>query len=343
MLTFRRVVSTALLDAVAPEGPFAFLIEKARQRLDSDVQLRHDTPNAISGATYYFGLGAVLLLQEKDGAFRLKSDAAYKRRGAFNAEWGRWQPLLQLSADRAAIESHLDLVRAHEASRRQTKREGIVQAGLSKPGQARFGVVQREAEVWSKPGDLANDAKNAISGRLWRAIEDATRGDLWWPGVRDDGKQPGMGRAVDLLGISRGRLAVIEVKPTVETAKIPWAAAQVTVYAELFAEWLHTNPSATDDLAAMSEQRHAIGLLDEPWCTPLSPAAQVVPVIAIGPDPTTAAQKTQRAEVLRRLSEVANVLATAPSTAPWASRLAPLEVWLCTSGGIVHTYDALAI
>lgn len=327
MLRFRRIVSPALLAAVAPGGAFSFLVDEATAREGGDVQLRCTTDGKTSSATLYLGLTAALTLHETGGAFRLDAHRTHRTAAQFDQRWSTPRSIGDLAADVGAIRGYVDRLWAPGmVDPRWFAREGIVQANLSRPGQPWFGVVQREAEVWSDPGHLADDATGAVSDRLWAAIAGTGRSDRWWPGVRDRGERPTMGRAVDLLGRDvTGRVAVIEVKPAAETVKIPWAAAQVTVYAELFARWLIEDPGAAADLEGMAEQRMHLGLLEERWAKPVRGTAVVVPAIAIGGGSLSK-------EALPRLAAIAEVLhGTTPRDL--ANRVDPLEVWLCSANG----------
>jgi len=326
VLKFSRVVSQSLLDAVRASGWFGLLLDRVARTPAADLQLRRD--GGVSGATLYLGLTAALTLQERAGAFRLQTHATHRAAADFEPAWGTWQPKDVLARHVGEVDAFLDrLLTPGAIANRWISREGAVQAALSRPGKDRFGIIQREAEVRFATASDVNEATTQISERMWNAVKSAGRSDAWWPGVRDRGKRPGMGRSVDLLGSdSAGRLAVIEVKPAAELAKIPWAAAQVGLYSELFAAWLRGNPDARTQLGLMAEQRHELGLLDERWCTPLAADARVAPIVAIGGGKLSP-------DALPRLAAVAGVLAAVPSSEPGAELLDPLEVWLCSDSG----------
>jgi len=329
VLDFNRVVSPELLDAVRPAGPFAFLVDRVAEMPEAlDVQLRRTPDGSTSAATLYVGLTAALMIEERAGAFRLVAHDTHKASAAFDSDWSGWQPLTSLAAQVDQIDGYLDRLLAEGGiDRRWFAREGIVQATLTRRGSTQYGVIQREASVWSVPARAAVEAAQEIADRIWSAVTSIGRTDAWWPGIRDHGKRPSMGRSVDLLGVDAAdRLAVIEVKPAAEIGKIPWAVAQVTVYAELFAEWLNTNDSATSALQAMAMQRHEIGLLDARWTQALADGARVVPVLAIGAG-------TLSTEALPRVAEIAACVRDMPAVGMWSSRLDPLEIWICGPDG----------
>jgi len=302
VLRFGRVVSPALLDAVRADGWFDLLLHRVARSAAADLQLRRD--GSVSGATLYLGLTGALTVQERAGDFRLQTHATHRAAADFDPAWGSWQPAAALAGQVDEVDAFLDRLFAPGAiADRWISREGAVQAALSRPGKNRFGVIQREAEVWSVPPSE----------------------------VRDRGKRPGMGRSVDLLGIDAiGRLAVIEVKPAAELAKIPWAAAQVGLYSELFAAWLREDTDAREQLHLMADQRRELGLLDERWCAPLNASARVVPVLAIG-------SGNLSPEALPRLAAIACTLADVCSREPGAELVDPLEVWLCSDDGVPDT------
>lgn len=330
VLRFGRVVSPALLDAVRADGWFDLLLHRVARSAAADLQLRRD--GSVSGATLYLGLTGALTVQERAGDFRLQTHATHRAAAAFDLAWASWQPAAALAGQVDEVDAFLDRLFAPGAiADRWISREGAVQAALSRPGKNRFGVIQREAEVWSVPPSEVGEATTRISDRMWNAVRSAGCSDPWWPGVRDRGKRPGMGRSVDLLGIDAvGRLAVIEVKPAAELAKIPWAAAQVGLYSELFAAWLREDNDAREQLQLMADQRRELGLLDERWCAPLNASARVVPVLAIG-------SGNLSPEALPRLAAIACTLADVCSREPGAELVDPLEVWLCSDDGVPDT------
>jgi hypothetical protein len=99
----------------------------------------------------------------------------------------------------------------------------------------------------------------------------------WW-------KVPAsLGNELDILGLDeQGRVLLVELKQASATSGIAWAAAQVSVYRELFERWVRQDPEkAVRTLNDTLRQRRRLGLAgggDWPIAAPL----RLVPVIGIG-------------------------------------------------------------
>lgn len=323
-LHFDRRVSPDLLAAVRPGGSLDLLAQRALlepERLD--LQFRRSPGSSVSAATLYVGLTGVLTIEERAGLFRANTHATHKSAGSFDDAWATWQPGAVLAGQ--DLTAYLSQILAEGAiDPRWFGREGIVQTAICRSGSDMFGVIQREASVASTPPPAILGMRKGLSDVYWAAVAGTGRTDPWWPGVRDGGKRPGMGGETDVLAVDHaGRLLVIEVKPAAEIGKTPWAVAQVSLYAEMFARLLDTNDDASEVLAAMATQRHALGLLHSKWATAIAADAQVVPVLAIG-------DGTRSPQLLDRVGAIHDAL----SGSAGSPRVAPLEVWLCGADGL---------
>ncbi len=324
VLHFHRVMSDNLLEELRPTGRFAGLVARRNTRPDvADVQLRRARGNE-SHASLYIGLTSVLDVRERAGEFALRARATHRAAADFDAAWATFRPAAALAADWPAVEQYLDRILSDgKIEPRWYRREGMVQTAVASGASSAYGPVQREAVVWADGEPSVAQLVAATSDHVWAAVKAANRSDPWWPAVRGHGLRPGMGDEVDAIAVDGHRLLCIEVKPAVAVEGIVWSAAQVLVYAELFARWAAQDPAlASQSLAAMAAQRHALGLLDQRWTDPLPDGFTVTPVVAIG-----AGARNKYA--LPRLHQLTEALGTVP-THPLVD---PLEVWLLNESG----------
>jgi len=325
-LVFDRVVSDALLTELGENGRFHDLIRRRAARPTiADLQLRREQRGRRSWVSLYIGLTSVLDLDERAGLFRLRAHPTHKKAGQFNADWGRWQDAGALASQWGGVDAYLDRLLADEGiAPRLFQREGVVQAALTSGQSPSYGAVQREAVV-SFSSEAAKQSLIApIQDQIWKAVAEDGRDDPWWPGVRDHGVLPALGNEADLVAVdSRGRLLVIEAKPSDELKGITWAPAQVRLYAEVFAALVEANPATSDLLNEMATQRASLSLLDPAWTFGPTWDLRVVPVVAIGGWPLSPVA----------LERVAAIVAALDASPPLSARLDPLEVWFLNSTG----------
>ncbi|MGI8808704.1 MAG: PGN_0703 family putative restriction endonuclease [Acidimicrobiales bacterium] len=323
-LQFNRNVSPELLAEIRPGGRFDGLVRR-RNELPTlaDVQLRR-AQGPECHASLYIGLTSVLNVRERRGEFALSTHRTHRAAGGFDPSWSVFQSAATLAQDWPAVEGYLDRLLDGRIDPRWYRREGVLHALLCSGQSKAYGVVQREAAPWADGPPLVRDVVDATSDLIWAASQAAGRAEPWWPGIRDRGVRKPMGDELDVLAVDdQGRLLCMEAKPAEETAGIVWSVAQVLVYAELFARWVAQDPAAAaSTIAAMAEQRAALGLLDANWSAPLGTPFRVVPVVAIGPG-------LRSPVALKRLAQLSAELESVTRH----SLVDPVEVWLLDSAG----------
>lgn len=329
-LVFDRVVSEALLDVVRPGGDFDTLVERRNGSsiIGLDVQLRRDQRGTRSWASLMLGLTNVLDLFEQNGRFWLRAHATHQQAGGFDPVWSTPRLGADLAALREEVQGYLDsILGPGGVDSSHVSREGKVQAAMCSMISTDYGVVQREAAISFASQSLKDGIVVPLATAVTGAVSNVTPdGAPWWPGVRDRGVMPSLGTEADVLALdSTGRLLVIEVKPAEEIKGLAWGPAQVRMYAELFASWLDADEDfARDRLAAMADQRRALGLLDDRWSPASAGQLRVLPVLAIG-----SGQMSR--EAMPRITAIAEAL----SSLNWSSnRVDPFEVWLLDDDGV---------
>ena len=315
-MTFNRLVSAELEAQLSPGGVVRPLIDMGLADPRVDIQLR--TAGGTSWATIYLGLTSVLDVVEGRGRFRFRAARKHRESGRFEDSWSTPTSPAALPVD-GVVEYLARILAAGAVDARYTRREGQVQTTISRTPNLEFGMVQREA----LPSFPSNPARAAFVDRLMEptlaALQAAPEPPNWWPGVRDGGAMPRTGLKTDLIGIdSRGRLLVVEVKPSEEVKGLAWAPGQVRLYAEVFAAWASTDPAAVASLNAMADQRSRLGLPVTSHRLAEGSPVTIAPVIAAGPTPI-------RGLVRDRMQRVHDQLSTRPMV--FGSRIEPVEFW----------------
>jgi hypothetical protein len=329
---YDRRVPEALVDALAPGGPFGWVTALARRPvtldeppLDLGLRASPKVPGA-GHATLYLGTTQVLKLElGHDGNVRLRS---HQRGGLFgdldppfDGRWGEWQPLAGLADATPAIAAHVRAAVAGAPAGRQV--EGRYQAALAKPSAHGFALVDREIQLI-----YDSDPDRRSWEREWRepfvAMQQALAREHRWAAK---GEPPG--RKLDALAIAAdGRLLAIEVKPGAATRGVTWTPLQVAVYLRMLRAWIGPDhDAAAEILEDMLHQRVALGLVTGP-VPRLRVPIEVVPVIAIGKPLTSRREAPQRFAVIRE--------ALARAGEP----LDGLQLWAIEETGDVSAVDA---
>ena len=328
-MAFDRTVSGELMDLLTT-GAAGQLLEVVRQQDPDapllDVQLRRDPKgsNPRSWATLYYGMTALLNIEERRGQFRLTAHARYRAAEAFDDGWCRWQRREQIEAVWPEVEVYLDEVRELVAASHLGK-EGPVHAAISSGASDPFGVINREARPSFHDTPTRDRRLDGWVAPFNRRLAARTDAPGWWPNdVR-------VGSSLDFLAVDiGGRLALVEAKShRAQAGELAKVAVQAGVYAAMFADLLHEQPETHDAIERMLAQRTALGL-SRPGVLHLRDKGQVVPVVAIGPERPSD-------EVQRRMWEVAQEVANEPS-----ERVDPLEVWYLDETGRIREVERAA-
>lgn len=323
-LHFDRTVSPALLAELKPDGRFSSLVAR-RNAMPwvLDVQLRRSRDGECH-ASLYAGLTSVLDVRERDGLFALRARDTHRSAAGFFDGWTKFRSPEALAEDWAEVDAYVGRLLEGRIDPRWYRREGVVQALLCSGTSTAYGAVQREAVVWSDGPALVSELVIETSDAIWAAVLATGRFEPWWPGIRNRGVRKAMGGEVDVLAVNaEGQLLCIEAKPAEETAGIVWSAAQVLVYAEVFARWVEQDPTtARGDLSAMADQRSALGLLDSSWTKISDGPMRVTPVVAIGPGLRSSVALARLADIVEALEPVAR-----------HSLVDPFEVWFLDAAG----------
>jgi hypothetical protein len=307
---YDRTVSAHLLDALDDGGVLHGLVTRARQnRRLLDLQLRGYPGQRECKVSLYVGLTTVLdVTAHVDRGFRMTVHKTHAAAGGFDPAWRAWHSGEALKALWPDVEQYLDRV-ISAVHPRHIHREGQLHALLCSGDLAQFAVIDREAVVC-----FSNESeKQAVLGRLTTPYRDAiARVDsagAWWL------KRLALGSGCDLLALdSQERLLVIEAKFAGATGEIPWAPAQVGVYADLFREWTNADSNSGAVLARMLEQRVRLGLSPDLGVSLREPL-DIIPVVAIGGE-------VRSKVALGRLATVQRTLMAAQ--VGWPN----LEVWI---------------
>jgi len=311
-MRFDRRVSEALVGALL-DGPLDPLRARAIAEPLLDLQLR--TEGTSSRATWYEGLTAILVLDERSGRFRLDAHARYQAVSP-GLPWKVWLDADRLDVIAAELALHLEAAAA-EVDPRFTNREGLVSASLASNSSPDYRLIQREAlPAFTSAQDRATVFAE-LSFILETSVRSAAAEQPWWPGIRDRGLWPKMGAKIDAVAVDQdGRLLVIEAKAADNLKGIVFAPVQVRLYHELVLQ-LASAPAGIEAFNGMLDQRVQLGLTASG--VEISADAAVVPVVAIGPGSLSSV-------ALDRMAAVANALPQDPSRPP-------LEVWLIDGDG----------
>jgi hypothetical protein len=316
-MRYDRTVSPALLQALGPRGPFGFLVDESKGQHLADLQLRAYPGKAECWATLYVGLTKVLDLHERKGSFWLRRsspsvpkapsaiDALTAQRDLlWNATWTSPRPAEDWVPETTAVATYVDVAIRAVAAR--FSHEGAVQAMLCTRASDLFSVVDREAVI-GFPSTAARTATySAIQNPLATACTDSS---VPWCTPKSFGGE------LDLLAVDdAGRLLVIEVKPGSAGSGVTWAPRQAVFYASLFQAWAdEVGSTAGEAILSMLDQRQKLGLTSAPD-RPLQEPLEIVPIVAIGGGPPSAA-------ITKRMWTVRDLLVSAHPQ--WQS----LEVW----------------
>ncbi len=323
-IRFDRRVTAALMDILGPDGPLGGVtafVHEVRPRLDLELR---SVQGPRCHASLYMGLTSVLDVREQQGVFWLAVHDRHRSAGSFDVAWASGQPAEDWWPAVGAVDLYLRRIVADGAvDPRWWRAEGQVQNVMCAGSHSQYGVVQREAVVWSDGGPSVADVVTELSDKLWALVRAAQCTEAWWPGVRDRGTRPAMGEEADALAVGAdGRLLCIEVKDASNLKGIVWAPAQVALYAELFARWLTEDPDAVTALRGMAAQRVELGLLEGGWAQRVPEAPRVVPVVAIGAGRRSGEALPRLASLWKSISEF--------GVHPLVD---PLEVWLLDPSG----------
>lgn len=319
-LRFDRTVSDELLDTLS-NGPARHLIDVVQQQSHDaplhDLQLRRDPKgsNPRSWATLYYGMTALLNVEERSGRYRATAHATYRAADTFDERWTAWQDRGAFEAAWPRIEAYLDAAPAL-VSARATSREGPVHAAISSGASDAYRVINREASPSFRDTPTRARRLAAWTAPFNAALSRRDDPPRWWP------RDVRVGHSLDFLAVDiGGRLALIEAKADSASAgELSKVAVQAGVYAAMFANLLHEDPTTVDAVTRMLHQRTQLGL-SRRGILHLRDERRVVPVVAIGPG------RPSR-EVHRRMWEVASTITDAHGP-----NVDPIEVWYLDAAG----------
>ncbi len=325
---FDRVVPDELLATLRRGGFASSLIARRNSRPELfDVQLRKQPKGAVAWASLYVGLTTILDLDLRGGHYRVRAHPTHRRAGSFDTKWNQWMTPEAMVQVWPAVEQYVDRV-TPLVSKHLTEREGAVHAALCSGRARRYSVVNREATPWFVDQVTKNAIVASMVDPLVTALNAASEGLAWWPGVRRPVRP--FGTSLDILAVDdEARVLAIEAKPSNALAGITLGPAQVLLYAELFARWMAADTRAAQTLTAMHQQRVDLGL-SRATARTVAADVPIVPVLAIGAGPRSPA-------VVDRLRSVAKAL----EPLKWSRRVQPLEVWELDEHGDIASELAL--
>ena len=319
-----RRISDTLLGALDVNGPLHSLI--TRRNIEPsllDVQLRRAPKNpSHCWASLYVGLTTVLDVHERAGAIWLDAHPTHKKNGRFDPSWSVPRPLDAMVRAWPQVEDYLNKA-ISRLDGHHTDFEGRMHAAMCSGYPSSYRVINREASPSFESEPVKKHLIERIGQPLWEAMSLASSREPWWPGVRYAKSPKRFGTSPDVLALDgEGRLLVIEAKPPGALEGITWGPVQVRFYADMFAELFRRQPSASDHIAIMLEQRIALGLTS-PGRVDLAKPLRIVPVLAIG------AGRASR-EAIKRATMVQDAInecakPTAPVSRP--------EVWVLHTDG----------
>ena len=273
---YDRTASAALIEALKPSGPLAVLTSFAKRQHLADLQLRSYPSKSGCWATMYFGLTKLIDVHERNGLFWAKRG---KHGDGWIDLWNSKRPAEQWANDGQVLDHFLRHAAAEVGAR--FTNEGAVQSMLCTRAAHLFSVVDREAVIGFESTKHREQAYAEVRAPLEAALP--ANPSLPWL------KPKRFGGELDLLAIDeRGRLLAIEVKPGSSTSGVTWAPLQAAFYAGLFRKWSETVADPASSLHSMLKQRMDLGLTVDP-VRALKTPIEVVPIVAIGGDPSAAA------------------------------------------------------
>jgi hypothetical protein len=328
-MSFDRSISDGLLDMLS-DGPASQLVDMARDQPSTpalyDLQLRREpkVSNPRSWATLYYGMTALINLEERGASYRLTAHPGYQELVAFDDGWVEWQDREEVESAWPRVATYLDEI-ADQVDRRHISKEGAVHAAISSGESDAYRVINRETRPSFVDTSTRTRRSEGWVAPFNEALARVADAPGWWPGPVKVGTSPDF-LAVDI----GGRLAVVEAKADSATAsELVKVAVQVGVYAAMFAALLREDPDAIAAIAEMLAQRARLGL-SRRGVLHLRDERRVVPVIAVGPGRPSD-------EVRRRMWEVTTAVEDAHGPA-----VDPVEVWYLDDTGRISAVERAA-
>ena len=326
-MRFDRSVTAELIN-VLQHGPAQSLVERAKgqkKRPLYDLQLRSAPKDRETWATLYYGMTALINLQELKGKFKLTADKKYMALTSFDDAWTTWQPRDRVEDAWPRVETYLGEITEFVSGSSALSKEGPVHASLASTNSDAYRIIQREARPSFRDTQVRKQRLAAWVRPFNEALDRHSDGSKWWP------RDVKVGSSLDFLAVDiGGRLALIEAKADNASAgELAKVSVQAGVYAAMFADLLReVRPDALDAMANMLRQRTRLGL-SRKGVLHLREKGQVVPVVAIGPNRPSE-------EVHRRMWAVARAVDEARD-----AHVDPVEIWyLDTEGRIIEVERA---
>lgn len=253
-----------------------------------DVHFRRKPWSTLSlgecSATVYAGLAGVLTVVRNRKGWSARTHSTYSGsvRTDWSDDWSIARPLVDFCE---FVPGLVDFVRdatdVARASGQFTNTEGLVHAAFSNgvdQGRAHIDglrIVDREASVGFRSRPDSQQWMDGVNQRLGGALRETECDESWWPP-----KLP-RGTGCDFLCTDGSVLYAVEAKPATAGAGIVAGPLQVRAYAELFADWIRSEPEHAAIIEAMVDQRHRIGFGSA--APQVALALPVVPVLLVGP------------------------------------------------------------
>lgn len=320
-MSFDRSASDELIDMLRHGTPRA-MVELVRNQPATrplyDLQLRRDPKgnNPRSWATLYYGMTALINIEERQGKYRLTAHPKYRAIAQWDDGWKGWHERGEIEAAWSDVADYLEAIKGQVAESAVSK-EGPVHAAISSGASDAYRVINREASPSFRDKPTRQARLAAWVEPFNHTLEQREGPPPWWP------RQVKVGNSLDFLAVDiGGRLALVEAKADTASAKeLAKVAVQAGVYAAMFADLLREQPETVDAIAHMLRQRTQLKLTRR-GILHLREQGRVVPVIAIGPGrPST--------EVHRRMWEVAEAVSDVNDP----HRVDPVEVWYLDRAG----------
>lgn len=293
-----------------------------------DVHFRRKAWSTLSrgecSLTIYAGMTSVLTFVRNRNGWYVKTHRTYSEsdRTGWSDDWSIARPLVDFGEFvPGLVDFVLDATDVARASGQFTDTEGLVHAAFSNGvdhGRTHLDglrIVDREANVGFRSKSESQQWMNGITARLGAAIGDTNCDESWWPP-----KLP-RGAGCDFLCTDGSVLYAVEAKPATSGSGIVSGPLQVRAYAELFADWIASEPEHAAIIEAMVDQRHRVGFGGA--APQVGAPLPVVPVLLVGPGAVSD-------EVYRRARFVADAITGVGSTG-----VEPLQWWRVDAAGRV--------
>jgi hypothetical protein len=248
--------------------------------------------------TVYAGLTSVLtVVRDRDG-WSATTHATYATsdRTSWSSQWGLTRPLSEFCEFVPdLVDFVLDATEVAQSSGQHTKSEGRVHAAFAngvdhdRAHLEGLRIVDREASVGFASKPDSQQWMSDTTARLAAALADTVSDEAWWP------PRLPRGTGCDFVCTDGSALYAVEAKPATAGAGITAGPMQVRVYAELFADWIASQPEHAAIIETMVEQRHRIGFGRS--APPVVSALPVVPVLLVG-DGDVPTDARRRAELV---------------------------------------------